>query len=195
MGDTMAKIMKRAAVGFVFLTLLCVVLYIYINNSLVFGLLITFATTAYHFVMRLLVGTVINLMLHNRVDYGKAWFRVSDREQRLYEKLRVKAWKGKMGTYDPNAFDPKKHTWNEIVQATCQAEIVHEVIVVLSFVPVFAAIPFGALPVFVITSLLAACVDGVFVVMQRYNRPRIIGLMEMAERRNAKKRVTKGNPL
>lgn len=185
----MAKIMKRAAVGFVCLTLLCAGLYIYINNSLVFGLLITFATTAYHFVMRLLVGTTINLLLHNRVAYGKAWFRVSDREQRLYEKLQVKKWKGKMGTYDPDAVDIKKHAWSEIVQATCQAEIVHEVIMVLSLVPVLAAIPFGALPVFVITSLLAACVDAMFVAMQRYNRPRLLKLMEISEKRNAKKRV------
>ena len=51
-------------------------------------------------------------------------------------------------------------------------------IIVFSFLPVFAAIPFGSLPVFVITSVLAACYDAIFVVMQRYNRPRIMRLIE-----------------
>lgn len=183
MGDTMAKIMKRAAVGFVFLTLLCAFVYIYINNSLVFGLLITFATTAYHFVMRLLVGTVINLLLHNHVDHGKAWFRVSAREQRFYERMNVKRWKGHIPTYDPTEFDSGLHSWEEILGAMYRAELVHETIMVLSFVPILAAIPFGALGVFVTTSLLAACFDGIFVVVQRYNRPRVIRLLRISRRR------------
>ena len=49
---------------------------------------------------------------------------------------------------------------------------------VLSFIPIFAAIPFGALGVFITTSVLAACYDGMFVIMQRYNRPRIVRLIE-----------------
>ena len=48
------------------------------------------------------------------------------------------------------------------------------------------AIPFGALPVFVITSTLAACFDAMFVLMQRYNRPRIMKLLEKAERSKLK---------
>ena len=117
-------------------------------------------------------------MLKNRADYRRRWFRVSAAEQKLYKTLRVKKWKGKMATYDPSCFDPKLHSWDEIAQAMCQAELVHEVIMVYSYLPVLAAIPFGALPVFVITSLLAACFDAMFVIMQRYNRPRILKLME-----------------
>lgn len=40
------------------------------------------------------------------------------------------------------------------------------------------AITFGALAVFILTSVLAACYDAMFVVMQRYNRPRIVKLVE-----------------
>ena len=82
-----------------------------------------------------------------------------------------------MPTYDSSFFDSKAHSWEEIAQAMCQAEIVHEVIVVLSFLPILAYIPFGALGVFIITSLLSACFDMMFVIMQRYNRPRIIKLI------------------
>jgi hypothetical protein len=128
--------------------------------------------------MRLFTGWMINHCLHNRVDYRKKWFQMRSIELKIYEKLKVKKWKGKMGAYDPSCFDPKIHSWDEIAQATCQAELVHEVIIVLSFVPIFASIPFGEFWVFAITSLLAACVDAVFVMLQRYNRPRILQLLE-----------------
>ena len=41
------------------------------------------------------------------------------------------------------------------MQATCQAELVHETIAVLSFLPIAAGVRFGAYPVFIITSVLA----------------------------------------
>ncbi len=173
----MAKKMKLVAWISTLTTILCVVLYRNTGNDLIFTLMITFGTTAYHFVMRLFIGWMINLLLNNHVDYRLRWFQVSNMEQKLYKKLNVKKWKGKMGTYDPSCFDSKIHSWDEIAQAMCQAELVHELIIVFSFLPVFAAIPFGSLPVFVITSILAACFDGMFVVMQRYNRPRIIKLI------------------
>lgn len=178
----MAKKMKQITWISIFLTIVCFVLYRNMKNEQSLGLLITFGTISYHFVMRLLTGWMIDRLLNNRVDYHKKWFQVSDIEQKVYKKLKVKKWKGKMGAYDPDCFDNKLHTWDEIAQAMCQAELVHEVIIVLSFVPVLAAIPFGALPVFVITSVLAACFDGMFVMMQRYNRPRIMKLMERANR-------------
>ena len=59
----------------------------------------------------------------------------------------------------------------------CQAELVHETIVVLSFLPILAGIWFGDFPVFIITSLVAAMVDMSFVIMQRYNRQRIMKVM------------------
>ena len=64
----------------------------------------------------------------------------------------------------------------QIVLNMCHAELVHELIIVLSFTSLFFAIPFGALPVFLITALLAALFDGIFVIIQRYNRPRIAAL-------------------
>ena len=83
-----------------------------------------------------------------------------------------------MPTYDPSLFDQTQKSWDEIAQASCQAELVHETIILLSFVPIVFSIWFGALAVFVITSVLAALFDTVFVIMQRYNRPRIIRLIK-----------------
>ena len=181
MGDTMAKIMKRAAVGFVCLTLLCAFVYIYIKNSLVFGLLITFATTAYHFVMRLLVGFAFDRLMPNPEYRGDGWFRVSAREQRFYERMNVKRWKGHIPTYDPTEFDSGLHSWEEILGAMYRAELVHETIMVLSFLPLLAIPFFGAFPVCLVTSLLAALYDSIFVLAQRYNRPRMIRIYEKQE--------------
>jgi len=174
----MAKIMKRIALLATAATILCVAFHMHTGNGFSLTLAITFGTISYHFVMRLLVGLSVNLLLHNRVDYRRKWFQIRAAEQKFYQKIKVKKWKGKMATYDPAAFDSSIHTWDEIAQAMCQAELVHEIIIVLSFIPILAAIPFGALFVFVITSVLAACYDAMFVIMQRYNRPRILKLIK-----------------
>lgn len=138
---------------------------------------ITFGTFFYHFAMRLLVGYGLNRVMNNRADYTKKWYRLRPFEEKLYGFLQVKKWKGRMPTYDPSLFDRRLHSWEEIAQAMCQAELVHEFIVVLSFLPLLAAIPFGSFFIFLTTSLLSAAFDLCFVIMQRFNRPRIIALI------------------
>lgn len=48
----------------------------------------------------------------------------------------------------------------------------------LSFLPIVSGIWFGAYPVFIITSVLSALFDLIFVVMQRYNRQRVLRLLQ-----------------
>ena len=60
----------------------------------------------------------------------------------------------------------------------CQAELGHETIVVLSFVPIVAGHWLGGYLAFIITSILAAMFDMMFVIMQRYNRQRILKLIK-----------------
>lgn len=178
----MAKLMKFMALLTTLMTVALIVSYKYTDNHMIFVFMISFGTTAYHLDMRLMVGAVIDRLLDNHVNYRKRWFQVSAAEQKLYKKLKVKKWKTKMMTYDPNSFDRKLHSWDEIAQAMCQAELVHEVIILLSFVPIAASIPFGEVWIFAITSVLAACFDAAFVIMQRYNRPRIIKLIKKTEK-------------
>ena len=165
-------------------TVILTVLYRHTPGEVWLSLAITFGTTAYHFIMRLLVGLAFSAVMHNRADYTKRRYRVSATEAAIYEKLKVNKWKSGMPTYDPTLFDPRIHTWEEIAQATCQAECVHETIAVLSFLPVAAGIWFDAYPVFILTSVAAAVFDLMLVMMQRYNRQRIAKLLE---RRKAKR--------
>lgn len=139
---------------------------------------ITFGVTSYHFVMRLLTGYVLDGILHNDVDHTRKWFREKPFERRLYRMLKVKKWKKYMPAFEPEYFDFKSRSAEELIKAGCQAEIVHEVIMVLSFCPTALCIWFAPGAVFVITSVLSALLDSVFVIMQRYNRPRLLRVVK-----------------
>lgn len=60
----------------------------------------------------------------------------------------------------------------QLIVNTCNSEIIHTVNVFVSFAPIFFAIPFGELPVFIITFVLTGICDLRFVMLRRYNRPR-----------------------
>ena len=55
----------------------------------------------------------------------------------------------------------------------CGAEVVHEIIMLCSFLPLLMVPLFGEFWAFFITSLLSALFDSLFVMAQRYNRPRL----------------------
>ncbi len=174
----MKKAMSNFTIAsFVALLSLCGI-YMATNHVVIKALSITAGTVFYHFAMRLVVGLGINAILHNRVNYKKWWFRPRRWEKNFYKFLHVKSWKKHIPTYDPDTFNIERHTLEEIVQATCQSEIVHETIMILSFVPIVFAIWFDEIFVFFITSVLACSFDSVFVILQRYNRPRLVKLLK-----------------
>ena len=158
---------------FAFALLSCA-FYLATKNSIFFILSVTFFTIFYHFAMRFIVGFIVNTIMHNKADYNKRWFRTSRKELDIYKKLKVKKWKNRVPSLDSSRFDITKHTWHSVVQAMCQAEIVHEVNMILSFVPLLFTIFAGHFLFFLITSFIASLFDYVFVIVQRYNRNRII---------------------
>lgn len=178
----MAKTMKFIALLSVIAAICFSILYIYNGMPLFLTLAISFGTTGYHLGIRLVVGTLFNVFMKNKADYTQKWYQVKAWEQKLYNKLKVKKWKDKMPTYDTDAFDPSKHSWDEIAQAGCQSELVHETDIILSFVPVVFSVWFDSLVVFIITSVLGALFDLIFVIMQRYNRPRLIKLVKKSKK-------------
>ena len=166
------------------LTAVFIVLYLTLQHRILLTLSISFGTFSYHFLMRLIVGAVVNAVMHNKADYRSRRYRLSEFEKKLYGFLKVKQWKGKMPTYDPSLFSLKLHTPGEIAGAMCQAEVVHEIIAVLSILPLFLVPFFGEFAVFFVTSLLASAFDMMFVIMQRYNRERVIKLVDKIASKN-----------
>jgi len=173
----MAKIIKLIAVLSFFSFIIFFIFYLAFAKNFLYSLTITFGTIFYHFAMRLLVGAIVNKIMKNKADYNKKWFQITNIENKLYGFLKVKGWKNKLPSYQPDLFDKNKHTWDEIAQAMCQAEIVHEIIIVLSFLPIISSWFFGSFYVFLITSILSALFDLLFVIMQRYNRPRVLYIL------------------
>ena len=143
-----------------------------------FSVAITFGTIFYHLAVRLAIGGLINANYHNHMDYTRKWFQEKPFEKKLYQALKVRNWKKWLPTFNPEDFDLKNRPLEEIIQVSCQAEIVHEVIMPFSFVPILFSIWFGSLGVFIITSCAAFLFDSIFVVMQRFNRPRLIRLLK-----------------
>lgn len=153
------------------------VIYYFMGNQVIFSVAITFGTIFYHLAIRLAIGYLVDAKYHNRMDYTRKWFTEKPFEQKLYKKIQVKKWKKWFPTFNPQNFDLQSCSVAEIVQVTCQAEIVHEINMVLSFVPIIFSVWFGSVWVFVLTSCAAFIFDGIFVVMQRYNRPRLMRLI------------------
>jgi hypothetical protein len=161
-------------IGFAILLPICIIT----GNGAIEVITISVGVTLYHFAMRLAVGILINAIMKNRANYENAWFCEKKFERRLYRMLCVRGWKKYIPTYDPDVFDTDKKTVKEIIGATCQAETVHEIIMLFSLLPM-ALIPlFDAAAAFIITSVFAMLIDSAFVILQRYNRPKLIKVMK-----------------
>lgn len=161
------------------LTLVFILLQRHFSAGWLRSLAITFGTTFYHFAMRLAVGSVVP----NTFDHRSPWFQPKSFEADLYKKLHLKKWKDHMPTYDPRLFSLKDNTLDGIVKNMCQAEVVHEVIALCSFIPLLFSLVWDSFGVFLITSLLAAALDLSFVMLQRYNRPRLVRLLEKQQKK------------
>ena len=162
------RVMKTAAIVFAIVTAVLVAIDWLYPSGAVLAAVISCGTTCYHFAMRLLVGHLIP-----SVKGTSRWFRPRKWEAPLYRFLRVKHWKKHLPTYNPRQFSLREYTPQQIVQNMCGAEVVHTVIMVCSFLPLLMVPVFGEFWVFFITSVLAALFDSLFVMAQRYNRPRM----------------------
>lgn len=181
----MEKGMKRIAVSTILLSVLFYLIYKKTHIGWSLSVAITCGTVFYHFGMRLLIGSIFDKYMNNKADYSKECYQLKTWEISLYDKLKVKKWKNRMPTYKPELLSPKEHNWDEIAQAMCQAELVHETIILFSFVPILFSRIWGTFWVFFITSALAALFDLSFVIIQRYNRPRVVKIA-LKEKNNEK---------
>ena len=174
-------IMKTIAIVTMAVTVILIAAFNLLPDNRILAAAITFGTTAYHFIMRLAVGFIIPKVTGYRFDWNGRWFQPRRWEASLYKKLRLKKWKGQLPTYAPGQFSLENQSMARIIQNMCGAEIVHEIIMVLSFLPLALIPVFGEPAVFSITSVLSALFDSLFIMAQRFNRPRLIRIHEKQE--------------
>lgn len=178
----MKKTMIKITIMLTVLSFAFVSLNLYLKTDAFLSLAITFCTMLYHFVMRLAVGYFSEKQIQPKLNCNSKWFKEKRFEKKLYKLLKVKKWKKFAPTYSPESFSLKDNSKEDILRTMCGAEVVHEIIIVLSFLPLVLSVRLDSVAEFTITSVIAAMVDSVFVIIQRFNRPRVKKLLERSER-------------
>ena len=153
------------------------------SNALLWGGIVAFMIM-YHLGLRIFFGTITPRF---GINYKNRFFKPLFFEERLYEILKVRQWKDKALTYDPDAFSPKKHTWEEIANTMSKSEIDHWINEAISLTSILFSLIWGQFYLFLTTAILAMLFDAQFIVIQRYNRPLVIKLLEKKARLKEKK--------
>lgn len=138
---------------------------------------ITAFTIMYHSWGRIIMGNISKLF-QKQINYKQWWFKEKNFEKQLYKFLHVKQWKNKALTYNSELFSLKKHSLEEIANAMVKAELDHWINEIISLTTLLFAIPWGQFWIFLITAIAAMIFDAQFIAIQRYNRPRVMKILE-----------------
>ncbi len=167
---------KLIAVGTLISLLLgitSVILYKKFHDGFYISLAITAFTSLYHFVMRVVVACIVALVRKNKTAADSVPFLLGNAESNFYQKIKIKYWKKYVPTYNKALFNIKNNSYKAVMHNMINAEIGHELIVILSFLPILLSKPLDGFIPFTITSVIAAAFDMQFVFIQRYNRARL----------------------
>lgn len=168
----------------------CFCFYVYYSatfvNEIVLWIGIVSFTILYHFWGRIILGNISKLF-RRFISYKSWWFKERDFEKELYEKLQVKKWKKNALTYNPEQFDLKENSIEKVLQTMTKSEVDHWINELVSISTMFFGLLWGHTWIFVLTALAAMIFDAQFIIIQRYNRPRMIRVLGMEKGREARK--------
>ena len=165
--------------------IICFTLYygnFYKNGKVLWTGVVTF-TIMYHFWVRIILGNVSKLF-KKKINYKQKWFQELKFEKLLYKLLHVKEWKDKAFTYNPRDFSLKDRSLEDILNTTAKSEVDHWINEAISVSTMFFGLIWGKPWLFIISALCAMIFDSQFIIIQRYNRPR---LAKVVQRENRKK--------
>ena len=164
-------------------SILCFYVYYSGINTNYLALLIGIVTCTimYHFWVRIILGNVSKLF-KKHIRYDQAFFKERKFEKGLYSFLRVKDWKGKALTYNPESFSLKEHSLEEIANTMAKSEIDHWINEIISLISILFSFIWPELFLaFLISAIAAMIFDSQFIIIQRYNRPRVLKILEKRE--------------
>lgn len=172
-------------------SIVCFLIYYQFDNKseVVLWIGITAFTIMYHFWVRIIMGNFSKLF-KKHINYKQWWFKERKFEKKIYKLLKVKKWKDKALTYNPDSFSLKEHTLEEIANTMAKSEVDHWINEIISISTIFFAIPWGKFWIFFITAFAAMIFDSQFIIIQRYNRPRVIKALERKEKENRRVEYT-----
>lgn len=160
----------------VVLSTLCFVLY-YGKHSPHGAILwtgVTAFTATYHLWLRLIMGNVTKCF---SIRYTHPWFKERQFEKKFYRLLGVRRWKDKVLTYNPELFSLADYSLDDVANTISKAETDHWVNELISLSTLLFALIWGQFWIFALTAAAAMVFDAQFIVIQRYNRPRIIKIL------------------
>ena len=160
----------------------------YFKNDVVLYTGVTAFTIVYQLGLRLLFG-VLTTSFKNKLNTKQFIFKERKFEKKLYEALKVKKWKKRALTYDPEAFNLRKNTKKQVLQTMLKSELDHWINELISLSTLLFALIWGEFGIFLVTCILAMLFDGQFILIQRFNRPRIERLIDKESKIKAKKEI------
>jgi hypothetical protein len=131
-----------------------------------------------------ITAPILFALFRMKYNYRHRWFTPKRFEEKLYQILKVKKWKNKIPTYDNAAYSLTKQNIPKAIQMTCHAEVVHEVIAVLSYLPILLGLVIPKVGLFIVLSFVFSVIHLLFSTVQRYNRPRLVGFYEKQKSRS-----------
>ena len=184
----MPKLLRKVALISFLLALVSIICYYFVKKEIIFIMFLLSFLISFHLAIRVYGGELFDKIFHNQINYKLGWFKEHFWEKPLYKILCVKKWKEKMPVYEPELFSSEIHTYKEIIMAMCQAEIVHEMNMLLAFIPLIFSIWFKNYFWFLLgTSIFSALIDSLFVMIQRYNKPRVMRVLELQEKKSIRR--------
>lgn len=143
-----------------------------------FKITVLFGVLLYHFVMRLFFNWFCKNLKSRPWNNTNKWFRERNFEKAIYKILNVNKWKDSVPNYDPEDFDVRSKKLSKIISNSCRVEVTHLVIIAFGFLPILlplfmTGVGVGFWVLFWIGVVAAIC-EVPFVIVQRYNRPRML---------------------
>ena len=109
-------------------------------------------------------------------NHTNKWFRERNYERGLFNLLKVASWKNHIPDYNPEDFDQKQKRLSKMISNSCREEVTHIVMIIANFLPIFLPIFLSGVNFWLLfwLSVLGGIIDLMFILKQRYNRPRMV---------------------
>ena len=142
-----------------------------------------FATLlSYHIIVRIIWGMAVEHTPLDKFNPDNKLYQSRGFETAYFKKVKVRNWKDNMPVAHPQRWDVREREMEDIIKSSCQAEIDHEGNIILSLITIFFAYDASSFRMLLFTALSASFVDYLFVLIQRFNRPRFVRYAERLER-------------
>lgn len=168
------RFMRTAAALFAVLSVIFFVSHLHHDNQYSFACFVTFITCFYHFAYRLLINAILPKQAE-KLSFSCKWFTIKNFEISIFKLLKVKRWREKLPNLLPSVKSAADLSTDMILRETCQAEMMHELDILFSFVPFFVSLFYGSNEwIFLFSGLFTAGFDLCLVIFYRHFRTRLI---------------------